>query len=54
MGLDYWYSKLVDESFCSDFTINPEFYEALKRKKAQHKMDAEVIQTVLKRSSQNQ
>lgn len=52
MGLDYWYSKLVDESFCSDFAINPEFYEALKRKKAQHKMDAEAIQTVLKRSSQ--
>lgn len=54
MGLDYWYSKLVDESFCSDFAINPEFYEELKRKKAQHKMDAEAIQTVLKRSSQNQ
>lgn len=54
MGLDYWYSKLVDESFCSDFAINPEFYEALKRKKAQHKMDAEATQTVLRRSSQNQ
>lgn len=52
MGLDYWYSRLVDGSSCSDFDINPEFYEELKRKKARHKMDAEAIQTVLKRSSQ--
>lgn len=54
MGLDYWYSMLVDGSSCSEFPINPEFYEELKRKKAQHKLAAEAIQTVLKRSSQNQ
>lgn len=49
-----WLSENAEGKNVIETVMLPEFYEELKRKKAQHKMDAEAIQAVLKRSNQSQ